>query len=158
MPPASGSIPVAFLLSRDAVVIDLSGPWEVFSTVSVPERAAAAFSLYTVAESAAPLTASGGLTIVPHFTFTSAPAPRVLVIPAQHGATVTALAWIRTVIATTDLTLSVCTGAFILARSGLLHGMRTMARDLLCRLRGTWFCICAALAASRSSAPPSRCR
>lgn len=35
-PPAEGSIPVAFLLSDNAVVIDFAGPWEVFSNVSVP--------------------------------------------------------------------------------------------------------------------------
>jgi hypothetical protein len=31
-PPASGTIPVAFLLSDGAVVIDFAGPWEVFRT------------------------------------------------------------------------------------------------------------------------------
>ena len=120
--PATGSIPVAFLLSDGAVVIDFCGPWEVFESVRVIGRPAAAFSLYTVAETTAPITASSGMKIVPNFTFKSAPAPKVVVIPAQHGAGDAALAWIRQVTHHTDVTMSVCTGAYVLARTGLLSG------------------------------------
>src|SRR6202030_4155612 len=74
-PPAEGSIPVAFLVSRGAVVIDFCGPWEVFENVSIPERTDAAFHLYTVAETMSPVTASGGMKIMPNFTFATAPAP-----------------------------------------------------------------------------------
>ena len=84
--PPTGSIPVAFLLSDGAVVIDFCGPWEVFESVSVNGRHASPFHLYTVAETTAPITASGGMKIVPNFTFKSAPAPKVVVIPAQNGA------------------------------------------------------------------------
>src|SRR5437762_13475677 len=38
-PPAQGSIPIAFLLSEGAVMIDFSGPWEVFQDVMIPGRA-----------------------------------------------------------------------------------------------------------------------
>ena len=44
-PPASGKIPVAFLLSDGAVVIDFTGPWSVFEAVRGDR-----FQLYTVAE------------------------------------------------------------------------------------------------------------
>src|SRR5262249_17247038 len=64
--PATGSIPVAFLLSEGAVVIDFCGPWEVFESVNVPGRRDAAFRLYTVAETSAPVTASSGMKIVPN--------------------------------------------------------------------------------------------
>src|SRR5262249_17334684 len=82
--PATGSIPVAFLVSDGAVVIDFCGPWEVFESVSVIGRRDAAFHLYTVAETTAPITASSGMKIVPNFTFKGAPAPKVVVIPAQN--------------------------------------------------------------------------
>jgi putative intracellular protease/amidase/YHS domain-containing protein len=121
-PPADGAIDVAFLISRGAVVIDFCGPWEVFSGVSLPGRSAAPFRLYTVAESQAAVSASGGLQVVPNFTFASAPPPRIIVIPAQDGAGEAALAWLRRASAGTDLTMSVCTGAFVLARTGLLDG------------------------------------
>jgi transcriptional regulator GlxA family with amidase domain len=122
-PPAEGSIPVAFLLSDNAVMIDFAGPWEVFCNVSVPDRnAEPVFQLYTVAATAAPIKASGGMTIVPDFTFATAPAPKVLVIPAQSARDEAVLAWIRKTAETADLTMSVCTGAFLLARTGLLSG------------------------------------
>jgi len=120
--PAAGSIPVAFLLSDGAVVIDFCGPWEVFESVHVLGRRDAAFQLYTVAETTAPITASSGMKIVPNFTLSSAPAPKVVVIPAQSGAGDAALEWIRRVTHHTDLTMSVCTGAYVLARTGLLRG------------------------------------
>jgi transcriptional regulator GlxA family with amidase domain len=122
-PAAEGSIPVAFLMSDNAVMIDFAGPWEVFSNVSVPDRAAQpVFQLYTVAATASPIKASGGMTIVPDFTFATAPMPKVLVIPAQSARDEAVLAWIRKAADTADLTMSVCTGAFLLARTGLLSG------------------------------------
>jgi transcriptional regulator GlxA family with amidase domain len=122
-PPAEGSIPVAFLLSDNAVMIDFAGPWEVFSNVSVPDGPAQpVFQLYTVAATASPIKASGGMTIVPDFTFATAPAPKLIVIPAQSARDEAVLAWIRKAAETADLTMSVCTGAFLLARTGLLSG------------------------------------
>lgn len=121
-PPATGSIPVAFLLSDGAVVIDFCGPWEVFESVTVAGRHDEPFQLYTVAETTAPITASSGMKILPNYTFRNAPTPKVVVIPAQHGAGDAALEWIRQVTHQTDVTMSVCTGAFVLARTGLLGG------------------------------------
>lgn len=123
VPPAEGEIPVAFLLSEGAVVIDFAGPWEVFLNAHVPGRAQPqAFKPYTVAETTAPIHAGGGMTILPSYTLANAPAPRVLVIPAQDEPSQAMLDWIRKVSQSTDLTMSVCTGAFVLARTGLLSG------------------------------------
>ena len=121
-PPAQGSIPVAFLISNGAVVIDFCGPWEVFENVHVRGRAEAAFHPYTVAQTRAPVSASGGMQIVPNFSFDTAPAPKILVIPAQDEPSEAALNWIRHATQGTDLTMSVCTGAFVLAKTGLLSG------------------------------------
>jgi transcriptional regulator GlxA family with amidase domain len=129
IPPVNGSIPVAFLISDGAVVIDFAGPWEVFEHAYVPERArqadhgrAPVFSVYTVAETTKPIRASGGMTIVPSYSLVSAPRPKVLVIPAQSDPSDAVLDWVRDVSRTTDVTMSVCTGAFLLARTGLLAG------------------------------------
>jgi putative intracellular protease/amidase/YHS domain-containing protein len=121
-PPANGPIPVAFLISEDAVVIDFCGPWEVFENVSIPGHAHHAFSLYTVAEFSAPIRAGGGLKITPTYTIANAPAPKVIVIPAQSPASEATKAWIRNATKSTDVTMSVCTGAFVLASTGLLSG------------------------------------
>jgi len=140
-PPKTGQIPVAFVLSEGAVVIDFAGPWEVFEAAHVPSRPMndmMPFSLYTVAETLTPIRASGGLKIAPDYTFAKAPVPKIIVIPAQRGSGKAMLDWIRESSKHTDVTMSVCTGAFILAKTGLLAGKaatthhgayRALARD-----------------------------
>jgi len=121
-PPTQGSIPVAFLISEGAVMIDFTGPWEVFQDVMIPGRGDHPFRLYTVSESTSPIHASGGMKIVPDYTFENAPAPKVIVIPAQSQPSEATLEWIRKSTKNTDVTMSVCTGAFVLAKTGLLSG------------------------------------
>jgi len=118
-PPAHGSIPVAFLVSEGAVLIDFCGPWEVFGNVMLPGRQDPPFRLYTVSETLKPLRA-GGMQIVPDYTIETAPAPKVIVIPAQNNDSQAVLEWIRKSTKSSDVTMSVCTGAFLLAQTGLL--------------------------------------
>jgi transcriptional regulator GlxA family with amidase domain len=125
-PPAKGSIPVAVAISEGVTVIDFAGPWEVFQDVWLPGRGKEmedqmAFQLFTVSEKTDPVIGSGGLKLVPDYTFESAPAPKVVVVPAQKGSAALHK-WLRTVTETTDVMMSVCTGAFQLARAGLLSG------------------------------------
>jgi transcriptional regulator GlxA family with amidase domain len=121
-PPKGALIPVAFVISDNAVVIDFCGPWEVFQDTNKPGSREALFQLYTVAETMKPIRASAGLQIVPDYTFENAPAPKLVVIPAQRGQTPAMLDYIRRVTKTTDLTMSVCTGMRVLANTGLLSG------------------------------------
>jgi transcriptional regulator GlxA family with amidase domain len=124
-PPATGSIPVAFVISDGAVIIDFCGPWEVFENAAITASGSMRhdlFQLYTVAETSSPISASGGMKIVPNYTFATAPAPKVIVIPAQRGASDAMVEWIRKSSKTADVTMSVCTGAFVLAKTGLLSG------------------------------------
>jgi len=120
-PPADGGIPVAFVISDGAVVIDFCGPWEVFGNVMIGGNMSM-FKRYTVAETSASITASGGMKIVPNHTIETAPAPKVIVIPAQNGASDAILEWIRKSSKGADVTMSVCTGAYVLAATGLLAG------------------------------------
>lgn len=139
VPPASGQIDVAFLVSEGATVIDFAGPWEVFQDTMVPTRGSSheeqmPFRLFTVADSSAPVRATGGLRITPDRTVDDAFAPRVIVVPAMR-ASARVIEWLRRASATADLTLSVCTGAFVLARAGLLAGRAaTTHHDFLDRL------------------------
>lgn len=122
--PADGSsIPVAFLISDDAVVIDFAGPWEVFGNVMPGGRMDMnTFNLYTVAETTRPIKAGGGMKLIPDYTLETAPAPKVIVIPAQSNSSPAALEWIRKASTTADVTMSVCVGAYLLAKTGLLSG------------------------------------
>ncbi|WP_275066531.1 DJ-1/PfpI family protein [Acidisarcina polymorpha] len=115
-------IPVAFPISQGVVIIDFCGPWEVFNSADLPGHQGKVFETYTVAETLEPITASGGMKIIPNYTFETAPPPKVVVIPAQGGANEAMLAWIRSVTRATDVTMAVCVGAFVLADTGLLAG------------------------------------
>jgi len=120
--PANGSIRVAVALAEGATVIDFCGPWEVFQDVMLPGRDDMPFQLYTVAATREPIRASAGLHIIPDFSVNDAPAPQVIVVPALRGNDALS-AWIEASSRSTDLTMSVCTGAFQLARVGLLDGL-----------------------------------
>lgn len=104
-------------------MIDFAGPWEVFSNVAISGRdVERGFKLYTVAATREPIKVSGGMTIIPDYTFATVPTSNVVVIPAQAPPTDAVLAWVREAAQTADLTMSVCTGAFLLAKTGLLTG------------------------------------
>jgi len=136
-PPSTGKIPVAFTISEGVTVIDFCGPWEVFQDVVSP-RGDSAFDLFTVSEKTEPLVGSAGLKLVPDYTFENAPAPKVVVIPAQMGSK-ELHAWLRKVTPATDVTMSVCTGAFQLAKAGLLSGKSaTTHHEFLDRLEKTY--------------------
>jgi transcriptional regulator GlxA family with amidase domain len=127
-PPAGGPIDVAFLISDGATLIDFAGPWEVFQDVMLPERGHShaeqmPFRLFTVAASREPVRVTGGMQIVPDHSLADAPAPRVVVVPAMRSSPAV-LDWLKSTSATADLVMSVCTGAFVLARAGLLAGKR----------------------------------
>lgn len=117
-PPKQGRIRVAFAISRHANVIDLAGPWETFQDVSVR---GGGFELYTVGESTEPVECTGGLIVVPNYTFDNAPDPQLVSVGAQMG-NAALQDWLKQVSGKTDITMSVCTGAFRLARAGLLNG------------------------------------
>jgi transcriptional regulator GlxA family with amidase domain len=116
-------IPVAVVITEHANVIDFSGPWEVFQDTPVPGTETPAFRLYTVGDSRRPVQLTGGLTVVPDYSFDDAPTPAVVVVGAQRGSP-RMLRWLQTVgsAPTTEALMSVCTGAFKLAEAGLLDG------------------------------------
>jgi len=118
--PSNGTIRTAVAIGPGVNVIDMSGPWEVFQDAAIA-HAAGRFELYTVAPSTRPVEASGGLRIDPDYSYDTAPQPDLVVIPA-HDSTHRTTDWLRRVARHADLLMSVCTGAFVLAETGLLDG------------------------------------
>ena len=124
--PAQGPIPTAIVLTDGATMIDFAGPWEVFQDVMVPERGGPMenqhpFRLYTVGASREPVRTSGGMTVIPDYTFADAPTPLLVVVGAQRGAD-GLTDWLKKAHADGAVVMSVCTGAFKLAATGLLDG------------------------------------
>lgn len=122
--PATGKVAVAFVIGKDAEVLDFCGPLEVFASAYTKEGVQA-FNCYTVAESTEPVRVGGPLKVIPDYSFENAPPPKVIVIPAMDmsAATPAMLQWVRNASKQTDVTMSVCNGAFVLAKTGLLAGM-----------------------------------
>ncbi len=138
---------VGILIFENVEVLDFAGPFEVFSRTRLaagPESRrsdeGAPLNVFTVAKTAETVRATGGLQVVPEFSFADAPAIDLLVVPGGFGTRPLleddeTLDWIRRVAARTRHTTSVCTGSLLLARAGLLAGKRATthwaAHDLL---------------------------
>ena len=120
--PKRENIKVAFMLGDNANVIDTAGPWEVFQDVMLGDSHHNPFELYTVAPEEGTLEMTGGLVVQPRYSVKDAPQPHVIVVPA-HKSTAESREWLARASAGTDVTMSVCTGAFQLARAGLLEGI-----------------------------------
>lgn len=120
--PRRDRIKVAFLLGDGTNVIDLAGPWETFQDTAAGDGDNMPFELYTVAPTTDLINMTGGLKVKPGYTLDEAPAPNVIVVPAQRSAK-PSLAWLKRASEQTDVTMSVCTGAFQLGRAGLLKGL-----------------------------------
>ena len=114
-PPDKGAINVAFVISEGANVIDIAGPWEVFSDAMLTSKGKPwheadgddmmmPFNTYTVSDSLKPVHAVSGLVIVPNYSFETAPKPQVIVIPAQGGRSDAQKAWLLSNSATADVT------------------------------------------------------
>jgi transcriptional regulator GlxA family with amidase domain len=137
-PPASGVINVAFVVSDDTALIDVAGPWEVFGDTMLTHSGGVwrgeddmvmPFHVYAVSDSEKPISAAG-LAVVPNYTFENAPRPQVIVVPAQGGRTEAQKKWLLENAKTADITMSVCTGASMLAAYGLLDHQRATTHHL----------------------------
>lgn len=117
--PAITPTRVVILLFEGVQIIDFTGPWEVFGQ--------ARFAVVTASRDGAPVTTAMGMRVTPHHSLADAPQADLLVIP---GGDVEAtyrdeaiLAWVRRQAEAAEHVLTVCNGAFILARTGLLDGL-----------------------------------
>jgi transcriptional regulator GlxA family with amidase domain len=118
---------VAIFIFDDVEVLDFAGPFEVFN-VTGDVIDSAPFNTYTVALTEEPIKARGKLSINPHYSIDNCPTPDIILLP---GGTVSRRLmkdervhnWIAKHIDNLEKFLSVCTGAFFIAHSGLLKGL-----------------------------------
>ncbi len=124
---------VAILLFDHAEIIDFAGPWEVFG--------GAGYKVFTVAEKTEPVKCVYGQHVVADYTFDESPRADVLLVPGGGvGDAVNnpkLVKWVQDNAQKSDHVMSVCTGAFILAKAGLLDGLTaTTVRGGIDRLAG----------------------
>ena len=133
---------VAVLIFNDVEVLDFCGPFEVFS-VAGKRDGSNPFNVYTVAEKT-PIQARNALSVNPHYTFETCPQPDILVVPGGGGKREDGtpfgtrkemdnerlLGWLNARYSQTEHMLSVCTGALLLAKAGLIENAAATTHHL----------------------------
>lgn len=128
MRPTLGRRPlVGILLFDDVEVLDFAGPFEVFSSTR-SGQGEAYVDVITIAPASEVIT-RGGLRVRPGYLIDDCPALDALIVPGGPGAddltdvqTRQLLPFIRQRAGSTPTVASVCTGAFLMGRAGLLDG------------------------------------
>ncbi|MFZ7934256.1 DJ-1/PfpI family protein [Bacillus thuringiensis] len=120
---------VGIFLFNEVEVLDFAGPFEVFSVTEVNEEKP--FTVYTVSENGEMITARNGLKVQPDYSIENLPPVDILIIPGGLGAreyeikNEIVIKWIGQQMKEVKLMTSVCTGALLLAKAGLLAGLKT---------------------------------
>ncbi len=129
------TITVGIYLFPEVENLDFAGPFEVFFTAArmhqreYPQEDLL-FRPLLIAEEPGPVAARGNVRVLPHHTFHDHPPLDIAVIPGGVVSEVMkktpVLEWIRRESQRATYTVSVCTGAFLLAAAGLLKGRRAV--------------------------------
>lgn len=125
------AINVGIYLFDEVELLDFAGPYEVFTTanrVFLRQQAVAdnTFNVFTISQGKQWVQTRAGLKVMPEFAIGQHPAVDVLLIPggivdAESGKN-DVIHWIKSTALTANITSSVCTGSFLLAKAGLLVG------------------------------------
>ena len=115
---AARKLKVLFYLQNGVEVLDFAGPMEVFSY--------AGFEVFTVSKTRGPIKSQGILNIMPDYTLTDAPAADIIAFFGGNASSASndtaVINWLKRR-PSPDYYFSVCTGAFILGKAGLLNGL-----------------------------------
>lgn len=124
---------VGILVFPQVEVLDFCGPFEVFSVTRLDEQRrreeSSPFEVQLVAQPRDVVSATGGLRVIPDTTIDDCPTFDVLVVPGGWGTrsevnNARLIDWIAERGQKAETLTSVCTGAMLLARAGLLDGRR----------------------------------
>jgi transcriptional regulator GlxA family with amidase domain len=125
-PQPSNPRNVAILIFDDIEVLDFAGPYEVFNVASEVTKPTP-FYVYNIGLKPGPAQARGRFMVQPQYTIEDCPQPDILIIPGGFGTRPLIkherlIGWIAAQAQRVELLLSVCTGALLLAKAGVLAG------------------------------------
>ncbi|QIW19230.1 DJ-1/PfpI family protein [Bacillus thuringiensis] len=119
---------VGIFLFNGVEVLDFAEPFEVFSVTEMHEEKP--FTVYTVSQNGEMITARNGLKVKPDYSIEDLPPIDILIIPGGKGVRENEVQndiiinWVRQQMKEVKLMTSVCTGALLLAKAGLLEGLK----------------------------------
>ncbi len=118
---------MGILIFEDVEVLDFCGPFEVFS-VAGRQIVPGAFNVFTIGKTLDAVLARNGLSVNPKTMLAEAPSLDLLLVPGGIGTRpllhdAELLKWIKDRAQSAELLLSVCTGALLLGKAGLLDGL-----------------------------------
>ena len=124
---------VGILVFPDVEVLDFCGPFEVFSVTRLDETrrrdTVSPFEPLLISERDGMVEATGGLCVQPRHNIRNCPPLDILVVPGGWGTrreidNPVLIDWIAATGPQVETLCSVCTGAMLLGKAGLLDGLR----------------------------------
>jgi len=120
--PDSTRKTIGIILYEGFEVLDVYGPAEMWA--NVPE-----FDVVMIAEEAGPVLSAQGIATIANYSFSNAPTLDIVMVPGGIGTRTELLnenflGYLQRVHAESEYTTSVCTGSALLAKAGILDGLR----------------------------------
>lgn len=123
-----GTQTVGIFIFDEVEVMDFAGPFEVFALAE--QEDAKCFSVKTISPDGKLIRARNGLKVVPDYSFINHKPLDILIVPGGYGAehiqinNPESIQWIQSQFEHVNILASVCTGALLLAKAGLLENIK----------------------------------